>query len=201
MALKVFSRYYGTDKISTKFRDNYTAVKQPANNKKGYKTVFVYNNDYYVWKNGPEYTKKVQKFSLIYVLAIAVLYFVASFLRADVNLHDAVAIPALCALVPIAFMLYSLTQLFRIPKDGRMTAILFKDLHIRYRTFVFVNILFLLCAVGGCVYRFIVAPISGLSVFVAVSYLCCGVMSILLYNILKKLKYEIVENKDKKEVL
>ena len=88
-----------------KYFKNYRPENVPANNRKGYKRVFVYIGDLYSWELPDGSFPSVRRWMGLAEAASLVIFFVSAFTRADINRAAYIAAPSLASLAAWAFEL------------------------------------------------------------------------------------------------
>ena len=193
-----FSRdSYRSDKkrASTRFRDNFVKVRRPANNKKGYRDEFVYSGDWYIWTNPQEDIKKLRLLCTVFIPLSLAIFLVAALQPVPVNIHDLAVITSLGSLVTLVLMAYCLVQFYRLPGDMRMTVMMFRDLHVRFRIYTLANCILEAAGFGVGVYLLAAgSPVTVISVLVSAAYLLCAVAAAFIFSRLIKLRYRTEEN-------
>ncbi|MGM9522516.1 MAG: hypothetical protein ACI3VB_08565 [Oscillospiraceae bacterium] len=182
---------------STKFRDNHQLRKQPANNKKGYKAVYVYTGDWYVWQNDASSLKKLRFLYVFSVVSSVLIFLISAVQFTDVNMSSIVAVPSLASIIPMFLVIYGTIQLCRTPKDGKMTVMMWSDAYRMLRAGSIAYSILMFIAVGACVYRFFIVAPTMLSIFVFAGYLVCAVLGMIMFASHKHLKYKVVHNPER----
>ena len=117
----------GSKKKPAALRDNYIRIRKDADNKQGYKDVWVYSGAWMRWKCASDEPVKVIDRVFVLTAVEALLIFVGSLRFFLVNWYFSVTTFKLLSLVPLLFQMVAATRLFSL-RASRMTVMDYRSL-------------------------------------------------------------------------
>lgn len=185
--------------MTTPHRNNkthYIAVKEPFNNRRGYKTKYVYYGPWYMWDVSPHELKQ-KKCILCFACVINVVIFIFCATRyAQVNSVLLVETPATLSVIALMFEAVGIAQ-FCLAKP-QMTQSGYQDINNKLRIAPLAHSILLLLTVIFGVYYLIRTSFSWISLLVLLGFAVCAGLSVMIYGKYRLLPFRSEKNPDAK---
>lgn len=178
------------------FEENFRAVKEPCDNKKGYKMNYVYIGPWYVW-NAPKARIDTAKRLIGLACAFSVLLFIlGSLADSSLNYSRYVEFPGMLSIAALVFEVFGVAQ-FCAAKE-KMTNMDFQDINMKMLISSLVHAFLLLCAVIAAVWQLPRIDVGLMDAIVPVCYFLSGLLSFLVFLYYRSLPYRTADNENRK---
>lgn len=172
------------------FEKNYTAVKEPCGNRKGFKIVYHYCGPWYFWKI--EHMERCKGMLLAAGLLNAAAYVMASIQYAEINMVPCFFVPAVLALIPLMFEEIGILQFCW--HRGKLTEYDFFDIRKKLTIAPVFHVAVMAAAIGAGLYYLAAASFSLKSLAVVLVYLFCAGTSLVVFRMARGLSYYSEDN-------
>lgn len=174
------------------FEENYMAVAEPGDNKKGFKICYLYTGPWYVWNEDPD-RLKTRKRVLGTACAISILAFLAASMQdSALNYSRYVELPGMLSIAALVFEIFGVAQ-FCMTKD-KVTSMDFHDIDIKLKIAPLLHSFLLFCTAIVCIYRMFIHMVPVSEVLVPLFYILSGVLSFVIFYMYQKIPYITKEN-------
>lgn len=157
---------------------NYVPKQIPAENKKGYKTEYIYQGDWYVWDCEPKKLRFFRICSLTTAGLIAGFFLAGALQRTFCNTISFVAVPSLLSIVALMLGTYGLfSPLLRVP---RLPVYDFRSMHLMVQAGFAAYTILIFIAAAACFSSIASGRWTSVSreLFTALCYLTCSMLSL-----------------------
>lgn len=178
------------------FEENFRAVKEPCNNKKGYKMNYVYIGSWYVW-NTPKERISVAKRLIGAACVFSILIFIlGSLADSSLNYYRYVEFPGMLSVAALVVEIFGVVQ-FCASKE-KMTNMDFHDIQMKMLAAPLLHSLLLFCATAAAVWKMLRMDVVLMDVIVPLCYFFSGLLSLMIFLYYRALPYRKDKNKDAK---
>ena len=133
------------------FEENYKAVPEPCDNKKGFKMRYVYIGLWYVWNLPSERVRATKRMIGMACAFNVLLFFAGSLLDSPLNYDRYVSLFGMLSIAALVFEVFGTVQ-FCLAKE-KMTNMDFQDIQTKMMIAPLAHAILLLCAVAAAVWQ------------------------------------------------
>lgn len=179
-----------------KFEENYLAVEEPCDNRKGFRIRYTYIGPWYVWNTSCERIRTVKWTIGILCLLCVVLFLCGSLMDSKLNSSRYVELFGTLSVAALLYEVIGVIQ-FCTAKD-KMTSLDFEDIRSKLLLAPLLHGLLLACAAAAAV-----IPLSGLGagildIIVILCYFFSGLLSVLIVQCYRSLPWRKDRNENPK---
>jgi|GEM_PF-982411 len=181
------------------FVEHYIKVEEPYDNKKGYKTKYVYCGPWYMWNVAPHMLIR-KKCTLGVAGAINLFLFILCAVQyADVNRALLVETPATLSVIALIFEALGIVQF--CAAKSRITESSFQDIGMKLRIAPLAHALLLFLTAAFGIYYLLYVAFTRVSLFVLTGFVVCAGLSLFIYREYRSLPHRSEKNTIRKELL
>ncbi|MGN0774365.1 MAG: hypothetical protein ACI4MP_11330 [Candidatus Ventricola sp.] len=176
------------------FEENFRAVKEPAQNKKGYVIRYVYIGKWHIWRADKATVRRTKRFcALLFVLSVAI-DLLGALADSPLTYSRLVALPGTMALAAMLVEAFGVCQ-FCLTKD-KMTCQDFQDVNTKMMLGSFFHAALLLWAALAAAAQLIGTAATPADVLVPLSFLASSVLAGGILFVYRSLPQGVMENED-----
>ncbi|MGN0996209.1 MAG: hypothetical protein ACI4PG_04835 [Candidatus Ventricola sp.] len=176
------------------FEENFRAVKEPAQNKKGYVIRYVYIGKWHIWRADRAAVRRTKQFcAIVFVLSLAI-YLLGALADSPLTYSRLVALPGTMALAAMLVEGFGVCQ-FCLAKD-RLTCQDFQDVNTKLTLGAFFHAALLLWAALAAAAQLIGTTAAPADVLVPLGFLASAVLAGGLLFVYRALPQGVMENED-----
>lgn len=178
------------------FEENFRAIKEPCNNKKGFRMHYVYIGPWYVW-NAPRGRIHTAKRLIGTACGFSVVIFLlGSLVDSSLNYSRYVELTGMLSIAALVFEVFGVIQ-FCTAKE-KMTNMDFDDIRAKLLIAPLLHALLLFCSVIAAVCQLAVHDFSWRDGVVPLCYFFSGLLSFLIFLYYRSLPYRKDKNENAK---
>ena len=177
------------------FEENYKAVPEPCDNKKGFKMRYVYIGLWYVWNLPSERVRATKRMIGMACAFNVLLFFAGSLLDSPLNYDRYVSLFGMLSIAALVFEVFGTVQ-FCLAKE-KMTNMDFQDIQTKMMIAPLAHAILLLCAVAAAVWQLLFHIGSELTdALVPVCFFLSGLLSLFVFLSFRSLPIRKEKNTD-----
>ena len=180
----------------SKFEENYKAIEEPCDNKKGFKMNYVYIGPWYVWNVPGERISAMKRLIGVMCVFSVILFVSGSLLESFLNCSRYVELFGILSVVALLYEVIGVIQ-FCAAKE-RMTNMDFEDIKNKMIIAPLLHAVLLFCAAAAAVWQLIGNRFDLTDVVVVVCYLLSGLLSLLIFACYRSLPWRKDKNANAK---
>lgn len=181
--------------LRSTFEENYRAVPEPCDNKRGFKMRYVYIGLWYVWNLPPERVRTAKRLMGMACTLSTLLFFSGAFLNSPLNHDRYVSLTGMLSIAALVFELFGTAQ-FCAARE-RMTSIDFHDIQAKLMLAPLAHGLLLLVTAAFAVWQLLRRDGFGLAdAVVPICYALSGLLSLLMFLCFRSLPVRKEKNTD-----
>lgn len=178
-----------------RYFENYKKISVPADNRRGFKTIYRYNADWYGWKQAPSALRRTRvMFGILEAVSIAV-YFAAALQKTAFN---TVRLTSGLAIISIFLWIIELWGVFRFAAvKSPMTVSDFKEITNFIECGTVLRVIFLGAAViagfAGCIRD---GALAGSDIAAGIGHILSLICSLVIFLKFRKIGYDLYRNEN-----
>ena len=176
------------------FEENYKAVPEPCDNKKGFKMRYVYIGLWYVWNLPQERVQTAKQLIGTACVFSVLLFFTGSLVKSPLNADRYVSLFGMLSIAALVFEAFGTAQ-FCAAKE-KMTSIDFHDIQAKMILAPLAHGILLFSAAAAATWRLLRGGLGLTGVIVPVCYVLSGLLSLLMFFYFRSLPIRKEKNKD-----
>lgn len=181
--------------LRSTFEENYRAVPEPCDNKRGFKMRYVYIGLWYIWNLPPERVRTAKRLIGTACLFSALLFFSGAFLNSRLNYNRYVSLTGMLSIAALVFEVFGTVQ-FCAARE-KMTSMDFHDIQTKLMLAPLAHGILLLVTAVFAVWQLLRWDGFGLADAVApVCYALSGLLSLLMFLYFRSLPIRKERNRD-----
>lgn len=176
------------------FEENFKAVKEPAENRKGYKIRYVYIGNWHIWRADKAVIRRTKGFIAFLFALSFVIYLLGALADSTLTYSRWVALPGTMALAAILVEAFGVFQ-FCLSKE-KLTCQYFQDVNAKMMLGSFFHAALLAWATVSSGVQLIGMEITPADILVPLSFMASAVLAGGVFFCYRSLPQGVVENKD-----
>lgn len=181
--------------LRSTFEENYRAVPEPCDNKKGFKMRYVYIGLWYVWNLSPERVRTAKRLMGTACMFSILLFFSGAFLNSPLNHNRYVSLTGMLSIAALVFEVFGTIQF--CAAGEKMTSMDFHDIQAKLMLAPLAHGILLLMTSAFAVWQLLHWDSSGLAdAVVPVCYALSGLLSLLMFLYFRSLSIRKERNRD-----
>ena len=179
-----------------KFEENYLAIQEPCDNRKGFRMRYTYIGPWYVWNTSGERVRSVKRTVGILCVLSVMLFLCGSLM--DSRLNAARYVEAFGTL-SVAALLYEVIGViqFSAAKE-KMTSLDFDDIKMKMMLAPLLHGILLICAAAAAVIVLVGSKTGSIDIIVTLCYFFSGLLSLLIFQCYRSLPWRKDRNENPK---
>ncbi|ANU48022.1 hypothetical protein ADH76_12975 [Enterocloster clostridioformis] len=169
------------------FEENYKAVQEPCNNRKGFKMRYVYIGRWYVWNIPPGQLQTAKRLIGTACVFSVLLFLLGGLVDSPLNYDRYVELPGLLSIAALLFEVIGVVQ-FCTAKE-RLTCIDFQDIRTKLHAAPFLHGVLLFCTAMAAMFR--MAGCALADAVVPLCYFLSGLLSVTILLYFRSLPYRV----------
>lgn len=178
------------------FEENFQAVEEPCDNKRGFKIRYVYIGLWYVWNLPKERIQTAKRLMGLACVFSVLLFLLGSLADSSLNYYRFVEFPGLLSIVALLYEGIGVVQ-FCAAKE-KMTEMDFHDIQTKLLIAPLLHGALLACAVLAAVWKLFSMEPELMDIIVPLCYFFSGLLSLLTFFYFRSLPYRKEKNEDAK---
>ena len=181
--------------LRSTFEENYKAVPEPCDNKRGFKMRYVYIGLWYIWNLPPERVRTAKRLIGTACLFSALLFFSGAFLNSPLNHDRYVSLTAMLSIAALVFEVFGTVQ-FCAARE-KMTSMDFHDIQTKLMLAPPAHGILLLVTALFAVWQMVRWDGFGLAdAVVPMCYALSGLLSLLMFLYFRSMPVRKEKNRD-----
>lgn len=181
--------------LRSTFEENYRAVPEPCNNKRGFKMRYVYIGLWYIWNLPPERVRTAKRLIGTACLFSALLFFSGAFLNSPLNHDRYVSLTGMLSIAALVFEVFGTVQ-FCAARE-KMTSMDFHDIQTKLMLAPPAHGILLLVTALLAVWQMLRWDGFGLAdAVVPMCYALSGLLSLLMFLYFRSMPVRKEKNRD-----
>lgn len=181
--------------LRSTFEENYKAVPEPCDNKRGFKMRYVYIGLWYIWNLPPERVRTAKRLIGTACLFSALLFFSGAFLNSPLNHDRYVSLTGMLSIAALVFEVFGTVQ-FCAARE-KMTSMDFHDIQTKLMLAPPAHGILLLVTAVFAVWQMLRWDGFGLAdAVVPMCYALSGLLSLLMFLYFRSMPVRKEKNRD-----
>lgn len=181
--------------LRSTFEENYRAVPEPCDNKRGFKMRYVYIGLWYIWNLPPERVRTAKRLIGTACLFSALLFFSGAFLNSPLNHDRYVSLTGMLSIAALVFEVFGTVQ-FCAARE-KMTSMDFHDIQTKLMLAPPAHGILLLVTAVFAVWQMLRWDGFGLAdAVVPMCYALSGLLSLLMFLYFRSMPVRKEKNRD-----
>lgn len=181
--------------LRSTFEENYKAVPEPCDNKRGVKMRYVYIGLWYVWNLPPEGIRTAKRLIGTACVFCILLFFAGALLDSPLNCNRYVSLAGMLSIAALVFEIFGTVQ-FCTSKE-KMTSLDFHDIQAKMLLAPLAHGILLFAAAAFAVWQMFLWDSFGLTdTVVPICYALAGLLSLLMFLYFRSIPVRQEKNKD-----
>ena len=179
-----------------KFEENYLAVQEPCDNRKGFRMRYTYIGPWYVWNTSGERVRSVKRTVGILCVLSVMLFLCGSLMDSRLNAARYVELFGTLSVAALLYEVIGVIQ-FSTAKE-KMTSLDFDDIKMKMMLAPLLHGILLICAAAAAVIVLVGSKTGSIDIIVILCYFFSGLLSLLIFQCYRSLPWRKGRNENPK---